>query len=151
MTLPVGDLEAAEAFYVGVLGAKVVLRVTEKMLENLGRGAEATKAKHITVQLGDSPRIDLFPQGHGWPKADQDHPHIAWNVAPEDLLALQKLLEENGCVTDGPRRLGPPGQASVYFYDPFGNHLELACMGFQGEILTGAPDMAALAKRAGRA
>jgi len=29
----------------------------------------------------------------------------------------------------GPTRPGPPGQASFYFNDPFGNHLELVTLG----------------------
>lgn len=151
LTLPVADLDAAEQFYVGVLGARVLMRVTPGMVAALGRPGDVSRSLHITVQLGDSPRIDLFQQGHGWPPATQDHPHLALAVAPEDLLPLQSHLESCGVATEGPRRLGPPGQASVYFYDPFGNHLELCCMGFQGEVPVGAPDMAGLARRAGRA
>ncbi|WP_437610109.1 hypothetical protein WMF20_01680 [Sorangium sp. So ce834] len=44
----------------------------------------------------------------------------------------------------GPTRLGPPGQASLYFNDPFGNRLELVTLGFTGEIPVGAPDVSAL-------
>lgn len=151
LTLPVADLDAAERFYVELLGAKVLMRVTQEMLAGLGRSSDAARALHISVQIGDSPRIDLFQQGHGWPAATQDHPHLAFAVAPGDLLPLQRALEERGVATEGPRRLGPPGQASVYFFDPFGNHLELCCMGFEGEVLIGAPDMEGLARRAGRA
>jgi hypothetical protein len=42
---------------------------------------------------------------------------------------------------DGPRRLGPPGHASVYFADPFGNLLELATMGYTSRVIEGLPDI----------
>ena len=29
---------------------------------------------------------------------------------------------------------GPPGHASIYFNDPFGNHLEITCMGYTGAV-----------------
>lgn len=151
ITLPVHDLEAAERFYVGLLGAEVSMRVTKELVVALGRPQDADRSLHTSIRFGDGPQIDLFLQGHGWPAATQDHPHVALKVRPEDILALQKLLEDSGVPTDGPRRLGPPGHASVYFYDPSGNHLEFSCMGFQGDIPVGAPDMAALARRAGRA
>ncbi|MDI1478435.1 VOC family protein [Polyangium sp. y55x31] len=150
LTLPVGDLAVAERFYVGVLGAEVVMRITPELLASLGRAADAARSTHITVKLGTA-RIDLFPQGHGWPSPTQDHPHIAFAVAPEDMVPMQKALEANGVATEGPRRLGPPGHASLYFYDPFGNHLELTCMGFTGDIPTGVPDLHELARRSGRA
>jgi catechol 2,3-dioxygenase-like lactoylglutathione lyase family enzyme len=152
LTLPVHDLEEAERFYVGVLGAEVLMRVTREMLASLGRPPEeAARAVHTSIRLGNGPQLDLFPQDYGWPQATQPHPHIAFRVKPEDMLALQKVLEDHGVPTDGPRRLGPPGHASVYFYDPSGNHLEITCMGFSTDIPVGAPDLAGLARRAGRA
>jgi hypothetical protein len=45
---------------------------------------------------------------------------------------------------DGPRRLGPPGHASVYFADPFGNTLELVTMGYAGSVSDGPPNVARL-------
>lgn len=45
--------------------------------------------------------------------------------------------------SDGPRRFAP-GQASLYFFDPFGNHLEFTTMGFDGAVLFGPPAYAAL-------
>ena len=39
-----------------------------------------------------------------------------------------------GVPIEGPLRLGPPGQASIYFNDPFGNRLEITCFGFAGAV-----------------
>jgi hypothetical protein len=61
------------------------------------------------------------------------------------MLGWKKRLADHGVPTFGPTRLGPPGQASLYFNDPFGNHLELATLGFTAEIPVGPPEMAALA------
>ena len=47
-------------------------------------------------------------------------------------------------LVDGPRRLGPPGHASVYFSDPFGNTLELVTTGYQGSVVEGPPDVSVL-------
>ena len=41
----------------------------------------------------------------------------------------------------GPTQAGPPGQASFYFNDPFGNHLEIVTVGFTSAVLPiGVPD-----------
>jgi hypothetical protein len=42
---------------------------------------------------------------------------------------------------DGRRRLGPPGHASVYFAEPFGNRLERVTLGCESAVLEGAPDV----------
>jgi hypothetical protein len=62
------------------------------------------------------------------------------HVAPEELLSFKALLEARGVPVDGPRRLGPPGHASLYFFDPFGNHLELETMGFDLPVSFGPPE-----------
>jgi len=146
LTLPVGDLEVAERFYVGVLGAEVVMKVDREFVRRvMPASKEPERHLHTSVRLGKGPRLDLFPQEDGQPRADQAHPHLAFEVRPEDLVELTAALNARGIPTDGPRRLGPPGQASVYFNDPFGNHLELTCMEFAGEVKMGPPDVASYA------
>ena len=67
-----------------------------------------------------------------------------------ELLGWRRRLVEQGVPVDGPLRLGPPGHASLYFNDPFGNHLELECMGFPEPIPVRIPQMARVAwKRQG--
>ena len=58
------------------------------------------------------------------------------------MLKWKARLESQGVPTQGPLQLGPPGQASLYFNDPFGNHLELECMGFTKPIPVRPPEMA---------
>jgi catechol 2,3-dioxygenase-like lactoylglutathione lyase family enzyme len=148
IAIPVNDIEAAERFYVGVLGAEVLMRVTREFMAQVmpwRPDHDTDRGLHTSIRFGDGPRIDLFLQGHGQPRPEQDHPHLAFAVRPEDLLELKAALNARGVPTDGPRRLGPPGQASLYFNDPFGNHLELACMGFTGEVTLGPPDNASYA------
>lgn len=153
ITIPVRDLEVAERFYVGLLGAELVLRVDEAFLSRAGgplppeRRADLSGPNsplHLGVQLGAGPRIDLF-LNPGWTPAPlYPHPHWAFGVATADLLPLQARLHQAGVPTDGPRRLGPPGQASVYFKDPFGNLLEFMTTGFPEPLPIGGPDLSRL-------
>jgi catechol 2,3-dioxygenase-like lactoylglutathione lyase family enzyme len=146
LTIPCLDLGVAEAFYVGVLGARVLLRVDEPFLRRLGRADDAKAgAIHTSVVFDDGPRIDLFVQASGRPPPMSGHPHVALAIPPGEMLRWKARLAERAVPTFGPTRLGPPGQASLYFNDPFGNHLELVTKGFVGDLPVGPPDMAALA------
>jgi catechol 2,3-dioxygenase-like lactoylglutathione lyase family enzyme len=145
LTLPCHDLRIAEDFYAGVLGARVLIRLDEERLIQLGRPAdEARNGKHTSLVFDGGPRLDLFEHPIGQPPLLASHPHLAFSVTPPEMLRWKARLERSGVPTDGPRRLGPPGQASLYFNDPFGNHLELTTMGFAPEIPLGPPDMASL-------
>ena len=65
-------------------------------------------------------------------------------VDPDHLDAFVHRLRGAGVPIDGPRRLGPPGHASVYFADPFGNTLELVAIGYEGAVVDGPPDVSRL-------
>jgi catechol 2,3-dioxygenase-like lactoylglutathione lyase family enzyme len=143
VTVPVRDLALAERFYVDLLGGEVLMRIDAAFLTRLGRPADAG-AFHTSIGFGGETRLDLFAQPGGQPAADAGHPHIAIRVRPEALDALVQGLRDCGVPVDGPRRLGPPGHASAYFNDPFGNHLELETMGYAREIEVGPPQMASL-------
>ena len=54
---PVTDVERAEQFYTQVLGAQVTRRRTDPELAK----TDPRRATHISIQLGQAPRIDLFP------------------------------------------------------------------------------------------
>ncbi|HUB06103.1 MAG TPA: VOC family protein [Myxococcales bacterium] len=145
VTLPCRDLAAAERFYVDLLGARLMLRVDEAFLRRMGRPAEeAARGTHVSVVFDRGPRLDLFQYAQGQPPPLADHPHVALAVSPRALRRWQAKLEAAGVPTDGPRRLGPRGQASLYFNDPSGNHLELTALGFRGPLPVGAPTMSKL-------
>jgi catechol 2,3-dioxygenase-like lactoylglutathione lyase family enzyme len=144
ITIPVHDLERARQFYCEVLGAIHVMTVDDETFKRFGRppaknGGEG--AHHISVYFSGVTRVDLFLQRSGQPAATNGHPHFAFKVAPHQMLKWKERLEARGVPTEGPLQLGPPGQASLYFNDPFGNHLELECMGFSHPIPIRPPQM----------
>jgi catechol 2,3-dioxygenase-like lactoylglutathione lyase family enzyme len=145
VTIPVKDLALARRFYCGVLGAAYYMTVDDEAFRRFGRppaenGGDGSH--HISVYLGGSTRVDLFLQRSGQPDLTAGHPHYAFHVPPRHLLKWKAVLESLGVPTEGPLQLGPPGQASLYFNDPFGNHLELVCLGFSKQIPIRPPIMA---------
>lgn len=154
VTVPSTDLAVAEEFYVGLLGFRVVSRVDAARRAAMGWSDTdaARAADHIGLACGDRAdradraggsdggdgdhggdrgvRLELFEYPQGVPAAAAPkHPHIGIDVAPEEFDAWAARLREHGVEVDGPRRLGPPDQASLYFDDPSGNHLELHTTG----------------------
>jgi catechol 2,3-dioxygenase-like lactoylglutathione lyase family enzyme len=151
VTIPVRDLDVAERFYVGVLGADVIMRCDEAFFAGRGQATALRTSTgkdvsplHTSLSFGAGPRIDLFLQSWGQPAPEQPHTHFAFSVAPSQMLRWQARLTAQGIPSDGPRRLGPPGQASLYFNDPFGNHLEIQTLGFGLAIPIGPPNMEGL-------
>jgi len=152
VTIPVRDLGKARQFYCEVLGAAYAMTVDDETFRRYGRppakdGGDGSH--HISVYLGGATRIDLFLQRSGQPAPTAGHPHFAFHVPPRHLLKWKALLETHGVPTEGPLQLGPPGQASLYFNDPFGNHLELVCLGFSKPIPVRPPVMADIAWKQG--
>ena len=148
VTIPVKDLALARKFYCDVLGAAYLMTVDDATLKRFGRppaadGGEGTY--HVSVYFGGRTRLDLFLQQSGQPSPAAGHPHFALKVSPRDMLRWQHVLQAKGIPADGPLQLGPPGQASLYFNDPFGNHLELTCFGFSQRIPIRPPTTARLA------
>jgi catechol 2,3-dioxygenase-like lactoylglutathione lyase family enzyme len=149
ITVPCHDAQIAEDFYVGLLGAQIVNRIDRKLLKRIGWREEdiaRNAAEHLSVTLGRGPRLDLFVYPPGSPPASAPmHPHIAFTVAPHGFLSWKKRLEDCGVSVAGPTRPGPPGQASFYFNDPFGNHLEIITLGFiESDLPVGVPDRSQL-------
>jgi catechol 2,3-dioxygenase-like lactoylglutathione lyase family enzyme len=146
VTIPCRDLRVAEEFYVGLLGARVLVRIDEEFLRKVGRVEDAQAgAVHTSIVFSGGPRLDLFLQPEGQPTPLAGHPHHAFAVPAREMLRWRERLHRAGVPTFGPTRLGPPGQASLYFNDPFGNHLEIVTQGFVPPIPVGPPDMATLA------
>jgi len=148
LTIPVTDLAVARRFYCEMLGGAVLMTVDDEMLRRFNRPPAPDNGEgshHVSVYLGGATRVDLFLQHAGQPAPTIGHPHYAFLVSPAQLLDWRRRLQAEGVRVDGPLRLGPPGHASIYFNDPFGNHLELTCLGFTGAVEQRPPDMAALA------
>ncbi|HVA12716.1 MAG TPA: VOC family protein [Stellaceae bacterium] len=147
ITIPVRDLALARRFYCDILGGAYFMTVDDETFRRFGRppaedGGEG--AHHVSIYMSGATRLDLFLQRSGQPSVLQGHPHFAFRVSPKDMLRWKRVLDAAAIPSDGPIQLGPPGQASVYFNDPFGNHLEITCLGFCLEIPVRPPAMAAL-------
>ncbi len=150
VTIPVTDLAGARHFYCEVLGAAHLMTVDDETFRRFGRPPAENNgegAHHVSVLVGGSTRLDLFLQGSGQPKAAAGHPHFAFAVRPGQLMRWRARLDAAGIPSDGPLQLGPPGQASLYFNDPFGNHLEIVCLGFARPVPIRPPDMARLVRQ----
>jgi catechol 2,3-dioxygenase-like lactoylglutathione lyase family enzyme len=152
VTIPVRDLALARRFYCDLLGAAYSMTVDDETFRRFGRPPAETGGEgshHVSVYLGGSTRVDLFLQRSGQPALTAGHPHYAFHVPPRHLLKWKGLLDSHGVATEGPLQLGPPGQASLYLNDPFGNHLELVCLGFSMPIPVRPPVMADIAWKQG--
>jgi len=148
VTIPVTDLEVARRFYCDVLGGEYLMQVDAAALARFGRPPAPDGGDgifHVSLYLGGATRVDLFLQRDGQPAPLRGHPHHAFRVRPGDLLRFQARLHAYGVPTEGPLRLGFPGQASLYFNDPAGNHLELTCTGYPLDIPVRPPDLSRLA------
>jgi catechol 2,3-dioxygenase-like lactoylglutathione lyase family enzyme len=149
ITLPVHDLDAAERFYVGLLGAQLLRKLDREafvgMRPDRASEVEADNSPlHLALRMGDAPELHLFLQKHRSKPTPLPHPHLAMMVDADQLDAFVVRLHAAGVPVDGPRRLGLPGHASVYFADPSGNTLELVTMGYRGLVLEGPPDVSRL-------
>jgi len=148
VTIPVSDLDQSRRFYCDVLGAACLMTIDAEALQTFGRPPAPDRgegAYHVSLYMGGVTRIDLFLQHAGQPRAEHGHPHFAFRVPPGEILKWKNRLESHGVPTDGPLQLGFPGQASLYFNDPSGNHLEIVTTGFAKTIPIRPPDLARLA------
>lgn len=152
VTIPVGDLDGAERFYCDILGATLLERFDAATFLTYRPGREAeldgpSSPLHLSLRMGAGPRLDLFLQRGGQPATASANPHVAFEVDGARLDAARAHLEASGVAVEGPTRLGPPGQASIYFFDPFGNKLELMTNAYPRALGIGAPDWTALDQR----
>ncbi|MBX3213079.1 MAG: VOC family protein [Labilithrix sp.] len=150
VTIPVHDLDVARRFYCDVLGAAEIMTIDAEALRRFGRPPAPNGGDgvfHVSLCVGGTTRLDLFLQRRGQPALVQGHPHYAFRVSPRAMRVWKRRLESFGVPTEGPLQLGFPGQASLYFNDPSGNHLEIVCHGFWHEIPIRPPVMTGLAWR----
>ena len=110
VVLRVRDMDAAIAFYTGVLGCREERRLEEIGLVQLRAGASL---------------IDLVPGEPDASGANMDH--FALRITPFDEESLRAGLAEHGIETEAALpRYGAEGTGpSIYIRDPDGNTVEL--------------------------
>ena len=113
------DLDAAESFYTGILGLKVIVRI---------------EGRHVFFRLEDSVLLVFNPASTQ--VQQQDNPlsapahgsngsgHVCFGVSsPEELNEWRQHLEMAGIEIET-EITWPNGARSIYFRDPAGNSLE---------------------------
>ena len=113
----VSDLDRAEAFYIGVLGFKVIDRYQEEMRHSmLDTGATKIHLFESTDLKFDEAINRLSEDGYA---------HMAFGTSREKFPKVMEELKKHNVLFRGPLILGK-GE-SVHFKDPDGNHLEIRC------------------------
>lgn len=145
VVVPVTNMDHAERFYVGVLGAEPLERfdVPARVKRRAASGDPRRSSTPLSVRLGGALHTDLFLRRSS-PAAEQSHFPIALVVGGADLDMLRARLVSAGVPVDGPRLLGVLDRAGIYFMDPFGNQLEISANAYPGRASDGAPDWHAL-------
>jgi catechol 2,3-dioxygenase-like lactoylglutathione lyase family enzyme len=114
ITLPTRDVAKSRRFFTEVLGGEVV-----------------AEGPSVHIQLG-SFGVVLGQQEDGATDPNNEHPHYAFTVLPEDFKPLKERLEAFGVPTHEPwTRTGSPCSL-MYFRDPSGNQFEMYCS--EGDI-----------------
>ena len=112
LVLEVVDLEAAEAFYAGLLGLPVVDRWPDR--------------EAIWVMAGDRTRIGLWRPQVGLAGGRGGlHVHFAMHLVPEDYEAAVAPLRERPEFLEETRFPGADDSRAAYLRDPDGNVVEL--------------------------
>lgn len=121
--LYVEDLPRARAFYVSVLGARVLLDTTR--LVALG---VAERSVLLLFRRGTTGEALLTAGGVVPPHGAQGVQHLAFAVAEDQLARWRAYLEHTGIGIESEVRW-PRGGRSVYLRDPDGHSVELATPG----------------------
>jgi catechol 2,3-dioxygenase-like lactoylglutathione lyase family enzyme len=116
------DLEAAEAFYGGVLG-----------LEKIG----SVEGRHVFFRSGPGVFLVFNPErtlagGELPPHGAEGPAHACFAIADADLAAWRERLAAHGVAVEAEMEW-PRGGSSLYFRDPAGNSIELAPAGIWGQ------------------
>ncbi|MFT5774942.1 VOC family protein [Hyphomonas sp.] len=135
------DAKQTVGFYHDVLGMDFQLAIAEDHVPSTGA---YDPYMHIFLDAGNGNVLAFFELPEQ-PDMDRDHntpqwvQHIAFKVATmDDLLAAKARAEAHGLDVVGPTNHGI--FRSIYFFDPNGHRLELACN-------TGTPEQMAELKR----
>ncbi|WP_163850694.1 VOC family protein [Pseudooceanicola aestuarii] len=114
------DLDAAEAFYGGVLGLTQIARVA---------------GRHVFYRVGDMVLLIFNPARTVEPSGNPDLPvpthgargqgHLCFSATPEQMDQWARRLAAAGQAVEADFTW-PNGARSIYFRDPAGNSLEMA-------------------------
>jgi catechol 2,3-dioxygenase-like lactoylglutathione lyase family enzyme len=134
LAMEVTDVDRAEEFYTKALGMEVICRDEGE----LGQGRLTLKnerGQFLFLEKVDKlsqrsrfcgPDVQKVPDaGEGFRYKGA---HLAMSVGSvEEYDEIYNRLEANGAYLEGDLRAAhrKPGEKSVYFYDPFGNRLQL--------------------------
>ncbi|MBB4348892.1 MULTISPECIES: VOC family protein [Rhizobiaceae] len=114
------DLDAAEAFYGGVLGLEKVLRAGNRHLFfSCGEMILLIFDPKETVKPPSSDALPVPPHGATGPG------HLCFRMRAEAIDRMVEKLNKAGIVIESDFRW-PNGARSIYFRDPAGNSLECA-------------------------
>ncbi|MBY6055335.1 VOC family protein [Leisingera daeponensis] len=119
-SLYVDDLDAAEAFYGGLLGLEAIQRVANRhVFFRCGSSVLLLFNAAETVKPPGNPRLPVPPHGAKGPG------HVCFSQSREQLLQMRKRLQSAGVEIEAEFDW-PSGARSVYFRDPAGNSVEIA-------------------------
>lgn len=121
--LYVTDLARAKQFYVGVLGASVLLD-TPRLL------AVAVNAQSVLLLFHRGATLAPLetPGGTVPPHGADGVQHLAFAIEPDELGAWERYLESHGIAIES-RVHWPRGGVSLYVRDPDGHSVELITPG----------------------
>jgi catechol 2,3-dioxygenase-like lactoylglutathione lyase family enzyme len=151
LALCTDDMKATVDFYVDVLGMPLVHAM--RVPPGLGRGPNNRgnppyeEVRHYFFDMGNDSLLAFFeiPKGEE-PRGNRNAigamQHCAFVVTAARFRAIEERLKANGIEYIGPIKQ-MPGLVGIYFYDPNGIRLELACQPDDGE----APDVLACVRQ----
>ena len=126
--LYVDDLDAAEAFYGGVMGLERIVKVEGRhVFFRCGSGVLLLFNPAATVQP-PAPGARLPVPPHGTSGAG----HLCFSGTDDEIERWKAHLEDNGVAVEADfnwpssKPDEPTGGRSIYFRDPAGNSLEIA-------------------------
>ena len=114
------DLDAADAFYSGVLGLEEVTRVEGRhVFYRVGQAILLIFNPNATVEGSSNPDLPVPPHGAHGPG------HLCFTATRAEIDAWRAHLQQAGHAIEAEFDW-PNGVRSLYFRDPAGNSLEFA-------------------------
>ncbi|NLR98743.1 glyoxalase/bleomycin resistance/extradiol dioxygenase family protein [Rhizobium sp. P38BS-XIX] len=114
------DLDAAEAFYGGILGLQKISRGGDRhVFYRCGPGVLLIFNSEETVKPHDPGALPVPPHG------TKGHGHVCFRLDNDDIEGMARKLKAAGVDIEADFHW-PNGGRSIYFRDPAGNSLECA-------------------------